>query len=57
MALFRPRSVREKATAQAPSTEAVVARLTAKADLIVDELSDVVKQMGDMLRKKYEDDD
>lgn len=30
-----------------------VARLTAKADLIVEELDDVVRQMSDMLRKKY----
>lgn len=30
-----------------------VARLTAKADLIVEELDDVVKQMSELLRRKY----
>jgi hypothetical protein len=30
-----------------------VARLTAKADLIVEELDVVVRQMGDLLRRKY----
>lgn len=30
-----------------------VIQLTAKADLIVDELDDVVQQMSELLRRKY----
>jgi hypothetical protein len=39
------------AAARTPAADAEVARLTARADLIVEELDLVVKQMSDMLRK------
>lgn len=39
--------------AESTSDHDQVARLTAKADLIVEELDVVVRQMGDLLRRKY----
>jgi hypothetical protein len=33
-----------------------LARLNAKADLIVEELGDVVSQLGELLRRKYGND-
>lgn len=37
------------------SQDAEVARLTARADLIIEELDGVVKEMSAMLRAAYED--
>lgn len=38
------------APARTPAADAEVARLAARADLIVEELNDIVKHMSDMLR-------
>lgn len=42
---------------RSPAQDAEVARLTARADLIVEELETVVQQMSAMLRNAYGQDD
>jgi len=50
--LFRRRP-RDEHVPRTASQDAEVARLTAKADLIMDELESVVGQMADMLRDAH----
>lgn len=53
-----PPFTRPRRPAQEPDPRPLdqhVARLTAKADLIVEELDQVVKQMTELLRRKYPD--
>ena len=51
MNLFRRR--RNTSPGGAGPSEGDVARLTAKADLVVEELELVINQMADLLRKKF----
>jgi uncharacterized membrane protein len=50
--LFRRRT-RDAHQPRTATQDAEVARLTAKADLIMDELESVVGQMADMLREAH----
>lgn len=47
--IFRRRKS-DRGPARTPAADAEVARLTARADLIVEELDVVVRQMSEMLR-------
>jgi len=50
---FFRRGARDDHVPRTPTQDAEVARLTAKADLIMDELESVVGQMADMLRDAH----